>query len=110
MTNAPYNISGVHVTPPWVTGAVRAASGAQDSQRGPGRIGSPENNIRLDGATPCLQGEGLGRDVATGHFGLFISFQVSVSFHFGEASFSYWLSSDDAIPHPEVLQVAAMVF
>lgn len=74
LTNAPYNISGVHVTPPWVTGAVRAASGAQDNQSGPGKIGPPEDNIRLDGATLCLQGEGLGRDVATGHFGLFICF------------------------------------
>lgn len=72
---APYNISGVHSTPPWVTGAVRAAAGAHESQRGPGRIGGHEgHNIRLDRATPCLQGEGLGREVANGHFGLFICF------------------------------------
>lgn len=43
-------------------------------QRGPGTVGAPEDNIKLDRATPCLQGEWLGRDVAAGHFGLFICF------------------------------------
>lgn len=65
----------MHSTPPWVTGTVRTPPGAHESQRGPGRIGAPEgHNIRLDRATPCLQGEGLGREVATGPFGLFICF------------------------------------
>lgn len=43
-------------------------------RRGPGRVGALEDNIKLDRATLCLQGEGLGRDVAAGHFGFFICF------------------------------------
>lgn len=108
LTYAPYNISGVHFTPVWATGAVRAASGAYESQRGPGRVGVPEDNIRLDRATPWLQGEGLGRDAATGHFVYLLLSRFQ--YHFGEPSFSHWLASDDAVPNPEILQVADMLF
>jgi len=75
-----------HMLP--LQGAARPALGASESQRGPGRVDAPEDIIRLAGARPCLQGEGLGRVVhthfflppaATDHLGLFVCFQISIT-------------------------------